>query len=77
MSTLTKNERDQLEEVFLSINNSQNLKKRVSELYSSSTLVLKTIFPSFKGKSAETVHFRDKLKKIFLFFTKLKKNLSK
>ncbi len=73
MSALTKDERDGLEEVFLSIQNSHNRYKKLKLFISFwSSFVLHTM-----QKNAKSGKFRDKLTKKYNFFHKVKKNLSK
>ena len=76
MSTLTKKERKELEDVFLSINN----KNKIDFFY-----LINFFFYHHKDKDkknndkniAKTGVFRDNLEVFFNFFYKLKKNLSK
>ena len=77
MSILTQNEREGLEEVFLSIKTSTS---RYEKLKSFTLLWidlhLKKV-PKKEAKAPVSGKFRDKLTKNFNFFTKVKKNLSK
>ena len=79
MSTLTKQERDGLEEIFMSIHtNSNNNKysklKGISSLIMSKNISLKT---SKFLKMAKTGLKESKLSQFLTHFTKKKKNLSK
>jgi hypothetical protein len=77
MSVLTKKERDGLEEVFLSINNSNTLTKKIKKYF--------FIFINFSNlndtkkslKYAKTGKFKDIFSLFLQKFNKVKKNLSK
>ena len=73
MSTLTQNEREGLEEVFLSIKTSQTRYKKFKSFVS----IWLTIHLQKAQNNATTGKFMDKLTKNFTFFSKDKKNLSK
>ena len=77
MSILTQNERDGLEEVFLSIKTSSSRYEKLKSfilLWSG----IHTEKEMKKGtKARATGNFRDKLTKNFSFLAKVKKNLSK
>ena len=77
MGTLTKNERDGLEEVFLSINSHTNRYKKIKEI-SSLIMTHETNFNFTKLlKQAKYGLKESKLSNLLLNLTKKKKNLSK
>jgi len=69
MSTLTKKEREALEEVFLSIKHSGSGFKKLKRYFLD--------IGKNKNKNMKTEYFRDIFKLFFGFFVKDKKNLSK
>ena len=73
MSVLTKKERDGLEEVFLSIKNSDTIYEKIK--YFCASFFEKAKKPT--EKNTQTGYFRDILNIFFNFFYKVKKNLSK
>ncbi len=77
MSTLTKNEREGLEEVFLSIKRSHTKYEKLKYFISLWLHIGIKPHDTNSSKSAKTGKFRDKLTKNFNFFSKVKKNLSK
>jgi len=77
MGVLTKNERDGLEDVFLSLHTSTKKYKKLKDLsslimYKNSTLNFKKLLKQAKYGLKET-----KISNILLKYTKKKKNLSK
>jgi len=71
-STLTKKERDALEEVFLSINSSSPIKEKIKSFFEKSIFLEKNTLQNQKN-----VVNRDIYTIFFHFFIKVKKNLSK
>jgi hypothetical protein len=77
MSTLTKKERDGLEEVFLSINNSQGIYNKNKYFIDFKRNLKDNKIKHFLQLKGNSGKFRDKLVKNFNFFSKVKKILSK
>jgi len=77
MGVLTKNERDGLEDVFLSIHSNQDKYKKIKEI--SSLIMNHTVNINFSKllKQAKYGLNETKLSQFILVFTKKKKNLSK
>jgi len=77
MSTLTKNERDGLEDVFMSIHSNRDKYEKIKEL--SSFIINSEISFSLSKllKHAKIGLKKTKSSKIFTFFDKKKKSLSK
>ena len=77
MSTLTKNERDGLDEVFRSIRTSSTTYEKIKYFISLWIDIHWNKTTTKEPQNASTGKFRDKLTKNSNFFTKVKKNLSK
>ncbi len=77
MGILTKNEREGLEEVFLSINSGKSRFEKLKYFISLLLHIHTDEYSQKEQKIAKTGNFRDKLTKNFTFFSKVKKNLSK
>jgi uncharacterized beta-barrel protein YwiB (DUF1934 family) len=77
MSTLTQKEREGLEEVFLSINNSGTFYKKNKYFINFRENLQSNKIQQFLQIKGDSGKFRDKLTKNFSIFTKVKKILSK
>ena len=77
MGVLTKNERDGLEDVFLSISENKSRYEKLKYFIS----IWLHLHVDKKGQKKQNIpksgNFRDKLTNFFNFFSKVKKNLSK
>ena len=77
MSTLTKNERDALDEVFRSIKTSTSRYEKIKSILSLWLGLHMSKKAPNEASSTQTEKFGDKITKNFNVFTKVKKNLSK
>ena len=77
MSVLTKNERDGLEDAFLSIQSRQNKYRKIKEI--SSLIMSRKTSPNLRNllKQAKIGLNKTKLSHLISLFSKKKKNLSK